>query len=1565
MVMPAQAHFTLGNLTGTYRFHSQDFDPHVSGVVGYVWPGGGLDSYSGVPNAASSVLSPGYQSPYPCRLGGEPLGFSGGVVGSSGYPAQCNPTGAPTSSWYQLQGSAYAPFGAVLAGSTGDLIFAINATADTCPGGNDGGTDFPSLGCSGFNPLGWSGITIYLPPGFTLPTLDGSDVVTTVTNNYANIQVYHVSPYDRYAPGWTAVNIWTDGGQSAYPNGNNPYYNHQFINFTNAGEWYYFRLNQVTAPTIAGRYFFKILLSGDSNYIAGQEGTALNATASLQHVFGIPSSFGPGEAPTQFIPTQNWPVLLVKGEIDPAIMTGTVRYGGYNSTLYGGPVGEAGRVYAHMEDKIDPYTGQQITMCPAIGQPSVPGCTDAMGYFNATATGHYEVEGVAPGVYTLYAEAAGFPTQVCASGVTVLKGQSLHFDCYVQPGPVIHGNVFSKHQFGDEPWPCTSSVYIIFNAGQCGITSHRLIAGMLFGDYVKVELYDAPTLGNIPDPSANLVSWSPLPCVAGGQDLFFPKGHAGSCGNPQFGSPVAFPWHEYSTYNGVELGVNNGYPFVTTGCLLDPLGHNQVSQSGHHSGPSLGCRFPMSDPQGVGPPQQWFVKGSTTIPFHFEFGVKAEYGAPRDLDGMVPQVYATWVNGLTPGRYYVRAWVFRYVQTALDGATFQEYYFDVTPQEWAGDVTLPIDLRLSSWVNKTVHFHDQTGSLTEDPINTGAGFMSGYLMGADGNIYSYNQTALGISCFTLTPSPVPSLKCGFPGAPGGGPEYSYPGAGHWFYNSLYDAAIAVSVNAVPGYRAVEVNGFGFNSNEGVNLDRFRINGNAIQEGRACIQFFGIQGTWSGEDYGIPSGTYTPYTYVLGYLPQGPLEQVSVTLSGTMTAVSDHMIRAPGFNVTIYSIDWERPTVNRAWEFGNPEGWNLFENNGEYGSAISGSSRTGFVNSNSVGAEIDLGAYSNGSLVDWTGDSVATALPSSVASTNLFQNQFENNVTLDGGGFVVTGVNGAVFDANESWFGSELKFPGAVGGWLGASTTLGAQPFLACFTPLSCPFHNVNGLFIWPHVLEPTAFQPGEYNFGAFTYGYVQDQGFTVAADVAQIADVRLNLVIGVNITLDILFKKEHVITPTDFNMSGRVRIFNDQGQLVGEWMSSNGVYTPPNLCLGITGCAVNGVNPPVPNGLAVAADGTVKYPFGPLHAVIPGVPGPGLPSSQIGTASQQSPPVGSGLNEYNYIPGGITILHAQIAGLPQVPAAGYQAPLVLPSGMYSGDPVFTPSWCDFQLDCYASGYVPGGHFGPGPARVAGTGLSYPFPNTGISGYPDYQGSWTAEVDFVPWYANNTNCLTHATPGDIMPVFDISDPFALCNIFLSHANGNYYPPVVGLLLGESYHIIPGTTATSGISLTEDAALSSTFLGHSMVFNHLGPYSQEGVWQISGTHLSGEASGIFEVDLNGFISGTALAFTWANDFRPLSWATISVTGASGASWNYYTFDGQYGMYLPGGSYSLTISSPGIASQTLSVSVTGGEFGTAGNVYMQQSNIPVPEFTGLAIVAFGAFAASLYVLQRRRRK
>ena len=152
---------------------------------------------------------------------------------------------------------------------------------------------------------------------------------------------------------------------------------------------------------------------------------------------------------------------------------------------------------------------------------------------------------------------------------------------------------------------------------------------------------------------------------------------------------------------------------------------------------------------------------------------------------------------------------------------------------------------------------------------------------------------------------------------------------------------------------------------------------------------------------------------------------------------------------------------------------------------------------------------------------------------------------------------------------------------------------------------------------------------------------------------------------------------------------------------------------------------------------------------------------------------------------------------------------------------------------------------------------------------------------------------------------------------------------------------------------------------MAPNHLGPYSQEGVWQIAGAHNSGEASAIYEVDLNGLVTGNALAFTWSNEFRPLSWGLVSVVGAPGTTpMNFYTYDGVYQAFLPPGTYKFTISSPGIASQTMTVAVSSGQTATGVNTYLEQTNIPVPEFSGLVIAAISALAASLYVLRRRRK-
>lgn len=1219
VLAPVQAHFTLGDLTSSYPYHSNDL-VHVPGVIGYVWPGGGLAQYTspkyGYP--LTNIQSPGYIPPY---------------VSSADQAL----LGAPTN-WLQLSGDEYAPFGAILAGSTGDLIFAINATAAFH------GAD-----------VGFGAWDILIPPEFG--NIKAEQVVTTVTNNELNIEVEQLNMYDRYAPGWTIVDLTSDGisDGKTLPTV-------RVMNFTTGqDEWYYVRINEVTAPTVAGRYFFKM-------YMVGAD----------------PQT-------DTWVPVQNWPVVLVKGEIDPAVITGTIRYGGYNSSLYNQPIEEAGMVWAKMKTKLDPYTGNKLADCTTLSpsDASAKGCVDAVGYFNSTAAGHFEVEGVAPGIYDLYAEAAGYPQTIIASDVQILKGQSLHFDGFLNPGAVIHGNVFSKHQFGSEPWPESA--------------------------YIKIELYNQPTSNHV--PTGTPVSWSPLPCVAGGQDSYVGGKDAAACGDPRTAAEIAFPWQ------GVDTN------------LVTPVFAGTANSR---------------DPAGVGPLQHWYVVADGTNDlFHYEFGQKGMYGAPQTFDGHVPQIYATWVNGLTPGRYYARAWVFRYVQSAIDGSTFQEYPFDVTPQEWAGDVSLPLDLRLSSWVNKTVHYHNLPGTIMTSSINTGAQFLYGGLYDDNGVLWSWNVTTIGAAANARDPAGL-----------------------NEFCNTVGDPSF----------------------------------------GSCNIQLWGFNDTWVGQNYGIPAGTYTPKVYTLGYLQQ-TFEKVSVTLSGTPTLISDHLYRGVGFNITVYSIDWERPRVNRNWV------WD--------------------------GTDIEVGILQNGQLVSSECKEACNGAAEPGASGVNVQNSTTYFQELDGGGRNVQASD----QANHAFFGLE------------GSSHLNRLVPGGYESQVEYVFVK-GGTTTWKLTFyTPTAFDTGQYDFRGYTYGYIQDKSYSIYANKGQVADMKINLIIGVNVTLDILFKKEHIISPTQANMSSRVRLFDDTGHLVAEWMSSEGVYG--NFTTGRAAAADNTLVPSTNGG-----------PFGSLT---------------------------------NYVPGGVSLLHVNLAGLPNY------------YGTY-GDPIVgaTNNGNDFEVDLQPLDY---------------------FPNAGILGYPDYTGGWTAEVDFVNWYLNNTG----TTP-------------------------NYFPPVAGLLMGESFHVIPGTTAKSYISLTEDLAMDSTYgVGHSMAPNHLGPYSQQGVWSLNNAHLSGEASGIFEVDLNGYVTGSALAFTWSNEYRPVSWYSVQVVGADGKSFNSYTNDGIYEFYLTPGSYTMTIAGPGITSQSATIAVSPGQSsgpGTGQNLYLEQSQIPVPEFSGIAVVAFSALAASLYLLRRRRK-
>jgi hypothetical protein len=645
---PVYAHTTLGDLNGNppfYRSNDNELNPtntlggHAPGPLGYVWPGSGLNTYSGI---ASNP--PGYQSPFTT--------FE-------------NPT--------QVAGNAYAPEAAILTStldhdSVGDLVFAINFSQ---PQSFVPHQDFV-----------YSSIAIYIPApaydktgallqdgfepagGLNWDTGENTNIVTTITDNYGNIFLTKADQNDPFEPGSWLLYITA-------PN------NITFTAARNWSEWYYIRINQMRAPQVAGRYFFKIFL--DDHYPVRSDSAAPSLVGST-------------------MPMENWPVLLVKGEVDPAIIRGTVRYGnGPSAALYGLPLNLAGRVRA-IGIATDPLTG--ISTGRAV---------EARGYFNATSRGHFEVEGIAPGIYTLYASAAGFPEQKIADNIRVLRGQSLSLDAYLKAGPQIRGSIFSKEGFGLVPW-----------SGQLPIT---------------VVVYDSSTYD-----ADSIVAYSPTNLTAA----------------------------PYSSYvNGNTLFAGNILRSSNTPKLVSFPWEGPVGYYFYTPAPYFKDQFTVFN--GVGPAQSWWVDpqssldphtglGSNRDQFDFQFGSENVYGAPSKLSGMIPEVFATWTDSLSAGVYYIRAFVNGYVQSSTDGTQFIDYPFHISTGLSSQDVSLPIDLQKSEGMNVTVHFHDMPGTLQDRPIGgpDPRRFLIAEAFASDGTLTAFNFTQV-----TSTSSQASILLNGF------------------------------------------------------------------------------------------------------------------------------------------------------------------------------------------------------------------------------------------------------------------------------------------------------------------------------------------------------------------------------------------------------------------------------------------------------------------------------------------------------------------------------------------------------------------------------------------------------------------------------------------------------------------------------------------------------------------------------------------------------------------------------------------------------------------------------------
>lgn len=1324
-IPPGYAHFTLGDYTPNYRFHASDFDPHVPGPLAYVWPGSGLASFTGNPNG----FPVGYQSPYP-----------GG-----------NPPGQP-SSVYQLEGDAYSPFGAILTSTSdhtnrGPLIFALNLSTPC---------KLPDVTCEGSKVVvgkselfNYTGITIYVPPEFDLSSADSNSglVSSTFSSTAGDFAISKSRVQDPIGPGWwvlTAV-----GGIQFWPQ-------------HNYAEWYYIRVNDVLAPKIAGKYFFKVFLW--DNFQMDVPGGWNTDSQIAGDVVQIPTS-GPTELT---VPVENWPVVLVKGELDPGIVTGTIRYGTFNSTLYGIPINLPGRVRL-VGVAIDPYTGK-----------STGRNVEARGYFNASAAGHYEVEGVAPGEYQVYASAAGYPEQLIESGITILPTQSLHVDGYLNPGVVVHGQIFSKHLFGEEPWP----------------SNPRPIWVQLFkaNDYTD----------------SNLVAWSPWNKTHAPYMTYdWPQGS--SIPEPL---PVSYPWdavtpYQFSYYSKIfqPPAAGSWISHAALACGSNPTPTGNVD--------------PCGKPDGVGPAQYWWVDGAGAFTngggpdsFIFQFGVKGVFGAPTGIDGHVPQPYATWINGLTAGRYWVRAYVNGYVQTLQDGVTLDEYYFDVAKEDWAGDVFMPMDLRVGSTIVKTVHFHDQTDTLAECPINgCGDNVAQGNSKGSRYLIAEVRDSSGKVSGLNFT----------------------------WVQGTASNATI-------------QINGYGMMGPDPNN-------------GNMKFSYYRYHPAY--RDYGLPAGTYTLYVYMRGYL-QDAEESVSVTLSGNPAFVSDHLYRGARFNITVYSVDWEHPNTQASWEF--------------------------------PGAPLNVYAYFG--TIDIT--SLGFSQPAGLGGNKI------------GGGCNLKPPGGIPEIPDHcriiEWDGASPGNPDdeATGGYVPYDQAYYTGGFLV-YTDA----YRISNVFETGDLYPTGVFDTATYTFYAYAYGYVQFQTYNVYAQRGGFADIRINLVKGVNITVNIPFKKEGIFAPTEFNMSMRVRIFDEQGRVVAtaetRTPGSMGFDIHQPLGIGRNAPTVGtyyvdpfATSPSIANGLTTidgssnTADTFLWY---------------GTWSGVTGWQAFDSDPDHDGVPNFST---GNDNFGAYTTWIP----AGTEQVRVFLAGIYdtddplSGTPVLKPA----------------------PSRI--------FETSGINGSSStivnsYSGGWTVEVDTWNEYP--------------APRFDSTG---------TPLTTNWYPPsppnLEGLLEGDSFHTIPGSPQGP-----------FGYVKNRLAKNGLGPYGQESVWAIPNAHLGSETSAIWELDKRGYLSGNVFGLTARNDLHTQSWITLQASATQGGQkYTGWSWDGMFDMYLPAGNYALAAitwtpnKNQGYKTANSTITVSDGQSVNGVTFQLQRSNIPISEFQPVGAILVLAIISATVLLRRRRQ-
>ena len=115
----------------------------------------------------------------------------------------------------------------------------------------------------------------------------------------------------------------------------------------------------------------------------------------------------------------------------------------------------------------------------------------------------------------------------------------------------------------------------------------------------------------------------------------------------------------------------------------------------------------------------------------------------------------------------------------------------------------------------------------------------------------------------------------------------------------------------------------------------------------------------------------------------------------------------------------------------------------------------------------------------------------------------------------------------------------------------------------------------------------------------------------------------------------------------------------------------------------------------------------------------------------------------------------------------------------------------------------------------------------------------------------------------------------------------------------------------------------------------------------------------------IMGTVLGFNMWDQLEPVAWATVTADNGQRTFVAYSSSGGFYEMFVPTGSYNVTVIQPGYLSYSNAVAVSDGSTSHI-NFTLEQSHVPVPEFQpNLALVVMILTLGAALVIRKRSKK